>query len=87
MLTLCVAKEQELILNNIKFFSVAPGVMDTAMQEQIRNIDPGVFSRREKFVDLNNNKQLYDVHAVAEKYLEIVDNAYTMKETIQRIVL
>lgn len=43
MLTLCVAKEQELILNNIKFFSVAPGVMDTAMQEQIRNIDPGVF--------------------------------------------
>ncbi len=87
MLTQCVAKEQELILSNIKFFSIAPGVMDTKMQEEIRNSDEEAFSRKAKFVKLNKNHQLYNVQEVAAKYIEIVDNAYNMQETIQRIVI
>ena len=87
MLTLCVSKELELNNSNIKILSVAPGVMDTEMQTQIRNVDEGAFSRKNKFVDLKNNDQLYNAHDVAAKFIEMIDNVSASTETILKIEL
>lgn len=51
---------------NTKVYSVAPGVVDTSMQETIRNSNPTDFSSHQKFVALNENKELRSPHEVAQ---------------------
>ncbi|MFI5171366.1 MAG: SDR family NAD(P)-dependent oxidoreductase [Chitinophagales bacterium] len=87
MMTLCVAREQELTGNKIKLLSLAPGVMDTKMQEEIRATGEDVFSKKNKFVDLKKNQQLYDIQEVAKKISDIVEHTSINSETIQRIVI
>ncbi len=89
MMSRCLAAEQQQMqeAERIKVFSIAPGVMDTEMQHRIRATDPQGFSRRQKFVDLKNNDQLYNPQQVAERLIEIAKGIYPDSETIQRIIL
>lgn len=87
MMSLTLAKEFELDKNGFKIFSIAPNVMETNMQKQIRETDENAFSRKNKFVDLYDNNSLYDPKDVAEKYLHIIENAQKITETIHRIIL
>lgn len=87
MLTLCAAKEQLLQVNPIRIFALAPGVMDTQMQQQIRETPGDDFSNKNKFVELHKNKELYQVQDVAEKYIQLALDTGTTQETIQRVVL
>jgi len=50
--TRCVALEQASLPNGAKIASVAPGVVDTAMQAVVRATAPGRFPNRERFVKL-----------------------------------
>jgi len=59
--------------DNVKIFSVAPGVVDTDMQEQVRAIDPKDFIHHNKFVEYKNSGQLATPVSVANKILEIIE--------------
>jgi benzil reductase ((S)-benzoin forming) len=59
--------------NNIKIFSVAPGIVDTNMQQQVRACDPKDFPHHNKFVDYKNNGLLATAESVAQKILEIIE--------------
>lgn len=87
MLTLCIAKEQAEATYPCYVYAIAPGVMDTDMQTQIRSTEKAHFPALQKFADLYENKQLYDVQAVAARYVAFADTCTGKEETIQRIVL
>lgn len=86
-MTLCIAKELELTEAQCKIFSIAPGVMQTTMQETIRKTDKKNFTRKDKFVELHEQGKLYEPDVVAEKFIHIIDTANTQTEIIQRIQL
>ena len=60
--------------NQIKVFSVAPGVIDTQMQDQIRETSPEDFSNVEKFITLKANNELASPKETADLLLNIIDN-------------
>ncbi|NNE32364.1 MAG: SDR family NAD(P)-dependent oxidoreductase [Winogradskyella sp.] len=51
-------KKQEATNKNIEIYNIDPGVMDSGMQESIRNSDSGVFPRVDDFKNLKSNQQL-----------------------------
>lgn len=67
MFNSCLAIEQESQLHPIKTIAFAPGVLDTAMQEQIRNTDEKNFIHKQKFVDLKENNELLQPNEVVVK--------------------
>ncbi len=89
MLSVTIAKEQGLNSADLatRVYALAPGVMDTAMQQQIRNSGDEAFSKKDKFVDLHKNQQLYNVQDVAVRYINLALNIDAAPETIQRVVL
>jgi benzil reductase ((S)-benzoin forming) len=67
---------------NVRVFSVAPGVVDTAMQSEIRSADPGNFSRLDHFQGLKSGGQLAAADLTARKYVSILVNPDEFPETI-----
>jgi len=59
--------------NRIKVFSVAPGVIDTYMQDQIREVPEEEFSNVSKFIDLKNNNELKSPEETASSLLKIIN--------------
>ena len=55
--------------------SLAPGVIDTDMQLQLRDADPASFPDREMFVGLKSGGQLDSPEAAAAKVLRYLDRA------------
>ena len=70
------------IENRINIYSVAPGVVDTSMQAQIRNTKKGEFSSVDKFIELKNNNELISPKNAAEKILHIISNSSKFKNVI-----
>jgi benzil reductase ((S)-benzoin forming) len=62
-----LALEFDLDKKAIKIFSIAPGVVDTPMQGEIRMADKKHFSRRDHFRELNKHKDLTNPEIVAKK--------------------
>ena len=62
--------------------SVAPGVVDTDMQKQIRNANPVSFKLLNKFIALKKEQQLALPNAVANKLYAVIQNPSSFKETI-----
>jgi benzil reductase ((S)-benzoin forming) len=57
-----------------KIFSIAPGVVDTNMQMEIRSASKQDFSRLDDFIGYNINNQLADSKTIAEKYFRVLLN-------------
>lgn len=74
LLSLTVFEEQKKAENPVKVYSVAPGVVDTEMQADIRNSNENDFSKHQYFVDLKANNELTSPEEVASKYLSILNN-------------
>lgn len=86
MLSEVTAHEATLSRNaHIKVFSVSPGVIDTAMQEQIRQTDKRSFSRVSYFLDLKKGKRLADPEEVARQLLLLIDHPREFKEVKQDV--
>jgi benzil reductase ((S)-benzoin forming) len=69
-----VFDEQENQEYPVKVYSIAPGVVDTKMQGEIRDSNTDDFSRHAHFVGLKQNNELTSPQTVAEKYIRIVNN-------------
>ena len=67
--THCVALEEAEHPNGAKVCSLAPGVIDTDMQVQLRSADPGQFPDIENFISLKNDDALLSPAAAAARVL------------------
>lgn len=70
-----VALEQAELSNGAKIVSLAPGVIETDMQAQLRNTDPAQFPNRERFVQMQAQGQLMSPQAAAEKVIAYLKRA------------
>ncbi|TFZ40799.1 SDR family NAD(P)-dependent oxidoreductase [Soehngenia longivitae] len=52
--------------SNLKILSIDPGVMDTEMQESIRNSESTGFSKKNDFIDLYRENKLRNVDSVSK---------------------
>lgn len=67
-----LALEQAERPHGARVASVAPGVIDTDMQQQLRGADPALFPERERFAALHRNGQLDSPAAAAAKLLRLL---------------
>ena len=67
--TRCVALDEALKANGAKVCSLAPGVIDTDMQSQLRHADSAAFPDRESFVRLQSGGQLSSPDEAARRVL------------------
>ncbi|HEX8769184.1 MAG TPA: SDR family NAD(P)-dependent oxidoreductase [Acidimicrobiales bacterium] len=71
-----VGAEQDLRGGGIKVLCVAPGTVDTGMQEQLRATSEDDFPSRQKFVDLHEAGKLADPDDVARDIWSLLDRGY-----------
>jgi benzil reductase ((S)-benzoin forming) len=69
MFTRCAGLEQRNQTNPVKIIAVAPGIVDTAMQEKIRNTDEADFPNLHKFIEIHEKNLLTSPDGAAEKIL------------------
>jgi benzil reductase ((S)-benzoin forming) len=69
-----VGAEQEL-RGGAQLVAVAPGTVDTAMQQRLRETPERDFPKRQKFVDLHREGELTDPERVAERIWELLDRS------------
>lgn len=67
--TRCVALDEAALPNGAKVCSLAPGVIDTSMQHQLRAADPALFPDRAMFEGLHTQGQLSSVDDAARQVL------------------
>ncbi len=72
-----VEKEQQIHEHHHPFriFAIAPGIVETRMQEEIRSTNEADFSSVERFRESKAQGQLADPSEVAEKYFRIFERA------------
>lgn len=68
-----------------KIFSIAPGVVDTNMQDEIRSASKDDFSRLENFIEYKAHNQLLEPAIVSRKYFNILENVTKIKEVLSSI--
>jgi benzil reductase ((S)-benzoin forming) len=71
--TRCVALEQEALANGAKVCSLAPGVIDTDMQVQLRSADAGSFPDHGMFVGLKDQGRLSSPQEAAKRVLGFLE--------------
>lgn len=67
---------------HIKIFSIAPGIVDTAMQDEIRSASSKDFSRIQQFIDYKITEQLAHPDLTAAKLLGILAFPEKFPETV-----
>lgn len=68
-----------------KFFSLAPGIVDTPMQGDIRNTEESDFPDQKKFVAFKDNGDLSTPEEVAAKIFYLMENESNFKDVIQDV--
>jgi benzil reductase ((S)-benzoin forming) len=64
---------------NTRIYSIAPGVIDTSMQEQIRQSDKHSFSNLARFTELKELNQLESAENVAKKITSFLLSEHPLK--------
>ncbi|MDQ3395039.1 MAG: SDR family NAD(P)-dependent oxidoreductase, partial [Bacteroidota bacterium] len=85
MMSEVAALESNIAENGFKIFSLAPGVVDTDMQNQIRRSNKEKFSDYERFVQLKENGELSNPLAAAEKIMILIERASDFKDVMQDV--
>jgi benzil reductase ((S)-benzoin forming) len=85
MLSLTIQQEQDMRGSGVKVYALSPGVVDTAMQENIREADAGRFSTVEKFREYKATNQLAQPEDVAQKILYFLNNTEKYNEVLQDV--
>ena len=76
--------QEEATINktNVKVLSIAPGIIDTDMQKDIRNADEGNFSNVARFVEYKKNGDLSTAEAAAGKILQFINNPNLSQQVV-----
>lgn len=74
-LSRCLALEEAARPNGARVVSLAPGVIATDMQVQLRGADPAEFADRSAFVAMHDSGQLLSPEAAAVRVLAFLDRA------------
>jgi len=69
----CVALEQAKLANGARICALAPGVIDTDMQVQLRSADPGRFPDMGNFVGLKEKGMLSSPEEAAQRVLAFLE--------------
>ena len=85
MFSRCLAEEQKDMPFLIHSYAIAPGVVNTAMQEYIRETNIENFSMLPKFVELYRENRLYKPEDVANELIRVCMNPLEYNETVFRI--
>lgn len=81
-----VAEEQnQLEGGGTQILSIAPGKVDTRMQEEIRKVDVEGFSRLEYFKSCKHNGDLSSPKDVARKYISILEEPFRVRNVVSSI--
>jgi benzil reductase ((S)-benzoin forming) len=72
--TVC-AQEQTHKAQAIGIFSISPGVIDTAMQAEIRTASREQFPSLDRFIDLYQNGELLSATGAADKILQLINRS------------
>ncbi len=75
-------EQQEYFKHPCKIFSVAPGIVDTAMQDEIRTVDEANFRDVERFKNYKTNDLLSSPEAVAKDLFKIIDNPQNYEQVV-----
>ncbi len=75
MYSQCLFDEQKGLPNAVKIVSFSPGVVNTEMQEEIRNSSPDQFPELDRFKEMKDSGDLLEPTFVAERILELLDSA------------
>lgn len=79
-------KEQDLRGSGIRIRSLAPGILDTAMQEHIRTADASRFSEADKFMEHHSQGRLVEPQVAAEKIVAWLQRPVdTTEDVVTRI--
>ncbi|MDU0371065.1 SDR family NAD(P)-dependent oxidoreductase [Hymenobacter endophyticus] len=78
-------KEQDIRGTGVRIRSLAPGVLDTAMQEHIRSADVQHFSEADKFLGLHRGGQLVKPAEVASRIVAWLQSDKMTSEVVTRI--
>ena len=70
---------------SFKVFAVAPGIVDTPMQDEIREAKKEYFPDLQRFVSYKDEGELASVEAVAEKYVHFLNNCSKHKEVLYSV--
>lgn len=65
-----------------KVFAVAPGIVDTEMQDHIRNANSKDFPHLDRFISYKKNNELSTTNQVAKKYLKLVEEPELFDQVI-----
>jgi benzil reductase ((S)-benzoin forming) len=84
-LSLTAQKEQDLRGSGIRVRSLSPGVIDTAMQEQIRTADARQFSEADHFGALYSEGRLATPEAVAKKIVGWLQRPLKPEQVVLRL--
>lgn len=85
MLTQNLALEQQDVVNGVKVLAIAPGVVDTDMQAQIRKSDKDDFKDVERFVALKTDGGLNNAAAVGESIYQMDHDETIVSGAILRV--
>jgi benzil reductase ((S)-benzoin forming) len=77
-----IEDEQQDFENPVKIFSIAPGVVDTEMQDEIREVEPENFRNLDRFVKLKKEGLLADPKEVGKKFVEIMEHPENYPESV-----
>ena len=58
-------------------YAVAPGVVDTGMQKEIRSVSPQSFSAHENFVRMKNENELFSAEEAASRLAKLLEMEYS----------
>jgi len=82
MFSLVIEEEQQHKENPIKIFSVAPGIIDTNMQNEIRATTENDFPLKTQFVNMKNTNTLSSPQETAQLLLKIINNKLDYQDII-----
>jgi NAD(P)-dependent dehydrogenase (short-subunit alcohol dehydrogenase family) len=71
----CVALEEAVKIKGAKVCSLAPGVIDTGMQEQLRGADSALFPDQSSFINLKTSGSLASPEEAASRVLAVLMRA------------
>ena len=82
MLSQVIAEESKIKKSNTTVLSLAPGIIDTGMQTEIRNSSKDGFSNIERFIEYKNNGDLVKPEDTAKQIHQFITNKQLQENVI-----